>query len=109
MQPGAPQPGYMQPGAPQPGYPPTAAPPPGYPQPGMAPMGGEVKTNTLAIVGLICAFLCSLIGLVLSIVALTQINKSQGMQKGKGLAIAGIIISALMIVASIIINIAARM
>lgn len=52
----------------------------------------STKTNTLAIFGLILAFFIPLIGLILSIVGLNQINKSR--QSGKGLAIAGIVISA---------------
>jgi hypothetical protein len=55
----------------------------------------QPKTNGLAIAGFVCAFLLSLVGLILSIIALNQINKSNGMQKGKGLAIAGIVIGAL--------------
>ncbi len=49
------------------------------------------KTNAMAIVGFIFAFLLPLIGLILSIIGLVQINKKG--QKGKGLAIAGIIVS----------------
>lgn len=49
------------------------------------------KTNTLAIFGLILAFFIPLIGLILSIVGLNQINKSR--ETGKGLAITGIVIS----------------
>jgi hypothetical protein len=52
----------------------------------------STKTNTLAIFGLILAFFIPLIGLILSIVGLSQINKSR--QSGKGLAVAGIVISA---------------
>lgn len=47
------------------------------------------KTNALAVIGLVSAFFVPLIGLVLSIVGLAQINKKK--EKGKGLAIAGII------------------
>ncbi len=66
---------------------------------GQAPYGqypyAQAKTNGLAIAGFVLSFFISLVGLVLSIIALNQINKSNGMQKGKGLAIAGIIIGAL--------------
>jgi hypothetical protein len=69
----------------------------GQPPYGQSPYGqspySQPKTNGLAIAGFICAFLFSLVGLILSIIALSQINKSNGMQKGKGLATAGIIIS----------------
>lgn len=49
------------------------------------------KTNTLSVVGLIFAFFVPLVGLICSIISLSQIKKRQ--EKGKGLAIAGIIIS----------------
>lgn len=49
------------------------------------------KTNALSIIGLVLAFFIPLVGLVCSVVGLTQINKRK--EKGKGLAIAGIIIS----------------
>lgn len=78
-----PQPPYGQ----QPYGQPPYGQPGGYPQP--------AKTNVLAIVGLVLSFFVSLVGLILSIVALVQINGSNGTQKGKGLAIAGIIIGAL--------------
>ena len=61
------------------------------------------RTNSLALVGFILSivfslFTCgllSIVGLVLSIVGLTEINKTG--EKGKGFAIAGIIISAISI------------
>ncbi|UCD20634.1 MAG: DUF4190 domain-containing protein [archaeon] len=48
-------------------------------------------TNTMAILGLIFAFVFSILGLIFSIIALNQIKKSG--EKGHGLAIAGLIIS----------------
>jgi type II secretory pathway pseudopilin PulG len=51
------------------------------------------KTNTLAIVGLIFSFLAPLIGLILSIIALSDIKKKH--EGGRGLAIAGIVISTI--------------
>jgi hypothetical protein len=53
------------------------------------------KTNTLAIVGFILSFVVPLAGLVLGIIALTQINKNPD-EGGKGLAIAAIVISLIM-------------
>ncbi|MDQ6602301.1 MAG: DUF4190 domain-containing protein [Chloroflexota bacterium] len=64
--------------------------PGGYPQP--------AKTNGLAIAGFVLSFFISLVGLILSIIALVQINGSNGRQKGKGFAIAGIIIGAVSMV-----------
>jgi len=63
---------------------------------------GPVKTSGLAIASLVLGILgvvtCSvtaLIGLILGIVALTKIKKSQGTLGGNGLALAGIIVSAI--------------
>jgi hypothetical protein len=81
--------------------------PPGYtPQPpyGQQPYGQQPygqppyvqpKMNTLALVGFILSFFISLVGLILSIIGLNQINGANGTQTGKGLAIAGIIIGAI--------------
>lgn len=51
------------------------------------------KTNTLSIVGLIMAFIIPIVGLVCSIIGISQTNKRN--EKGKGLAVAGVIISIL--------------
>jgi hypothetical protein len=62
-------------------------------------------TNQLAVWGLVCgilSWLCcccccvpfNLVGLVLSIIALAQINARPETQEGRGLAIAGIVLSA---------------
>lgn len=69
-----------------PNLPPAAATPP--------------KTSGLAIASLILGFLgiacgvTAIVGLILGIVALVQISKSQGRLTGNGLAIAGVIVSA---------------
>lgn len=87
-----------------PGY--TPQPPPYGQQPpyGQSPYGQQPygqpgytqpKMNTLALVGFILSFFISVVGLILSIIGLIQINGANGMQKGKGLAIAGIIIGAI--------------
>jgi hypothetical protein len=62
------------------------------------------KNNQLAVWGLVCGILAwtfccccipfNLLGLVLSIIALVQINAHPGTQDGRGLAIAGIALSA---------------
>uniref|UniRef100_A0A942T6F1 DUF4190 domain-containing protein n=1 Tax=Neobacillus citreus TaxID=2833578 RepID=A0A942T6F1_9BACI len=58
------------------------------------------RYNVLAIVGFILAFVVNIAGLVVSIIALTQIKRTG--ERGRGLALAGIIISALSIVFGII-------
>jgi hypothetical protein len=76
---------YQQP------YQPAGAPPyPGYPPqyvPGMNP------TNPLAIASLIVSIVgFGLIGVILGHIALSQIKRSNGYERGRGLAIAGLII-----------------
>lgn len=68
--------GGMPPQAPQP----PQGPPPAAPQ----------KTNTLAIVAFIAAFLVSIVGIILGHIALSQIKKTG--EGGRGLALAGTII-----------------
>jgi Domain of unknown function (DUF4190) len=57
----------------------------------------QQKTNGLAIASLICAcaglfLIPAILGVVFGFVARTQIKRSNGLQKGDGLAIAGIIV-----------------
>ena len=59
----------------------------GYPQ--------KAKTNGLAIAALVGSFFCGILGIILGIVAIGQINKTN--EGGKGLAIAGIAIGAVSI------------
>jgi hypothetical protein len=60
------------------------------------------KTNGLALAGFITSLVCcGPVGLVLSIIGLSQINKNP-QEGGKGLAIAGIIIGGIGIVVGII-------
>ena len=58
------------------------------------PEKSSQKTSILAILSLIFAFLFSPIGLILGIIALSEIKKNHSL-KGRGLAIAGIIISTI--------------
>jgi len=94
-------PPYEQPQ--QPGYPPQ----PGYGQPtGYPPQYGytapvQPRWNGLAITGFILSFLISIVEVILCIIALNQINKSGGAQKGRGLAIAGIIIGVLAMIGTV--------
>lgn len=77
--------------------------PPTGPQ-GYYPPEPYQKWNTLCIIGFVLSFLVPIIGLVLSIVALVQINHSG--EKSKGMAIAGIVISAISSILSVILVIA---
>lgn len=52
--------------------------------------------NGFAIAGFVCAFFVSILGLIFSCIALSQIKKSN--EKGKGLAIAGLVLSIIPIV-----------
>lgn len=55
----------------------------------------QPKTSTLAIVALVLTFVCMPVGLILGIIALVQINNSNGELTGKGLAIASIVLSVI--------------
>lgn len=98
-------------GYPPPGYPPQGGyPPPGYPPPGygqqpymmMAPQQ-QPRTSGMAIAGFVLSFLCALLGLIFSIIGYNEAKKSNGMVKGEGLALAGIIISILSMVLNVVI------
>lgn len=89
---------------PAPSYPPTG--PPGYPP--QAPWGGygyepapKSGTNGFSIAALIFGIIpICFLGIIFAIVALVQISKSR--QKGKGLAIAGLVLSALWIIGIVV-------
>ncbi|GAA3567455.1 DUF4190 domain-containing protein [Kribbella ginsengisoli] len=95
-----PGPGYPPPQGGQGGYPPPPGGYPGYhPYPGQSglPAPGSGGTSTPAIIGFILSiFGIVLFSIILCIVALSQIPKRG--QRGKGLAIAGLIISGLWVV-----------
>ncbi|WP_172582158.1 DUF4190 domain-containing protein [Subtercola boreus] len=81
--------------------PPYAAPGAGSaPQPGYAAPAGPDKYNVLAIVSLVTAFFVSLVAVITGHIALRQIKRTQ--EKGRGLAIAGLILGYLGILAGII-------
>lgn len=100
-----PQPPYgQQPQAPPPGYPPQYGYPPqgGYMPPGgYAPVAGPTKTSGLAIAALCCALLVpaigGLLGIILGILGLKDAKKPG--KSGHGLALAGLIIGILNMVA----------
>lgn len=79
----------------QPGYGQAPQQPAYYPQD---------RWNGMAIAGFVCSFLFSIVGLVLSIIGYNQTKKTG--EKGKELALAGIIISGLSIVMTIVMIIA---
>ncbi|HUJ56942.1 MAG TPA: hypothetical protein VLX92_00460 [Kofleriaceae bacterium] len=56
----------------------------------------EPRTSGMAIAGFVLSFFCGLLGLIFSIIGLSQIRSSNGALKGQGLAIAGIVISSLL-------------
>lgn len=58
------------------------------------------QKNTLAIVGFIFSFLISIVGLICSILGFKKASTLEG--KGKGLAIAGIIISVINMVLGVV-------
>ena len=87
------------------GYPPPASgyPPPASGYPGAAPAAG---TNGLAIASLVCSVVgvvCgigSILGIVLGIIAMNQIKRTG--QGGRGLALAGIIVGAVLLALGVI-------
>jgi hypothetical protein len=98
--------GFGQPGvAPGPITPPPGpyGPDAGYTQQGYGYGYGPVvaqKTNGLAVTALVCGIVGILLfnivlgplALIFGLVALSQINKSQGRQKGKGMAVTGVVL-----------------
>ncbi|WP_439565241.1 DUF4190 domain-containing protein [Microcella sp.] len=77
--------------------------PPPAPQPAPTPYASAPtgpKTNTLAIVSLVLAFFISLGAVITGHIALSQIKKTG--ENGRGLAIAGLVLGYLGLVAGII-------
>ncbi|MCU1438582.1 MAG: hypothetical protein JWP66_1669 [Naasia sp.] len=73
-------------------------PAPSAPQYGTAP--ASERTNVLAIVALVSSFFISLAGIICGHIALSQIKKTG--EKGRGLALAGLIIGYIGLVVGII-------
>ena len=74
--------------------------PGGQPQPAAAPpktSGMAVTSLVLGCLGLFSCGITSLVGLVLGIVSLVRISKSKGQLGGQGLALAGTIVSAVIL------------
>ncbi|MBM3743808.1 MAG: DUF4190 domain-containing protein [Actinobacteria bacterium] len=58
---------------------------------------GAPKTNGMAITGFVCSLLCAPLGLIFSIIGMSQTSKDPS-QGGRGLAIAGLVISIVSLV-----------
>lgn len=88
------------------GAPPAIAPP----QPGLVP-GRPPRTNSFATAGLVCGILAwvifccccgfpfNVLGLIFSIIGLSQTNRHPELYEGRGLAIAGLVLSILSLLA----------
>ena len=88
---------------------PVAGPGPAAPMGwGPTPYQGPQTTPGIVIAGFVLSFLCSLIGLILCIVGLKEIDKSEGRLGGRGLAVAGIWISIVMMVLGVAIQLSSR-
>ena len=90
-----------QPPAPQqPAYQQPAYQKPAYQQPGYQQSMQSQKTNGFAIASLVCSLLCfSLLGIIFGHVGLSQINRNR--EGGRGLAVAGLILGYIGLVALI--------
>ena len=74
--------------------------PPGYGPPNYGPPSQPQSTNGLAIASLICAFLFFPLGIVFGHISLSQIKKSR--EGGHGLAVAGLVISYVVAVLTVV-------
>lgn len=101
--PQAPAYGAPAPMAPQYGAPPAAPVYNAYQQPYMSQM--NQSTNGMAIASLVCIFVFMPLALIFGIVALNQIKKTGA--KGRGMALAGVIVGGIWVAAIVIILIAA--
>jgi len=84
--------------------PPSYTPAPTPEQPYSAqPYGAQAKTNVLAIISLVAAFVFPLAGIVTGHIAMSQIRKTG--EQGRGLAKAGLILSYVFVALGIIVTI----
>lgn len=86
-------------GTPQAGGPPQ---PPPYGAPSDYQPPRQAGTNGFAIASLVCAFVCSPLGIIFGFVARGQIRRTG--QGGDGLALAGIILSVVFLVLGIVVT-----
>lgn len=72
--------------------------------PGMPPLppSAGVRWSGLAIAGFVCTFFCGVLGFILSLLGFLECNRSNGMVKGRGLALAGMILSVVFFVVGIL-------
>ena len=82
-------------------YPPPPGPYAGYRYPGYPGYPQPQPTNSLAIVSLVCAFLFAPLGIIFGHISLSQIKKTG--EEGRGLAVAGLVISYLITVLTILV------
>ena len=77
----------------------------GQPRPGTA--GQPSRTNSFATAGLVCGILSlicccgspfAILGAIFSLIALSEIKRNPGVYEGRGLAVAGLVISAVSLV-----------
>jgi hypothetical protein len=80
--------------------------------------GRPAKNNAMAITGMIMGILsitccvaciglpCNVLGTIFSLVGLSQIQKNPGTEKGKGMAIAGLVLCILSIILGLILRVA---
>lgn len=81
--------------------------PPSSGMPGMPPVPmTPPRTSGLAIAGFICAFVCSPLGFILSLLGYNQVKSSRGQLKGSGFAVAGMAISGALFVVGILATVA---
>jgi hypothetical protein len=98
----------------------TPTPPAAPPSPGLTPVPGPRATNSMAVAGLIfgvlgltggwicCGPVFSVFGIVFSSVGLSQINRHPDQETGKGIALAGLVLSILGLVAAVVLGILLR-
>ncbi len=80
---------------------PYANPMQGYQDPAYyAPL--PTRTSGMAIAGFVLSFFCSVLGIIFSCIGYSECKKSNGQVTGEGLAIAGIIISIIGLLLSIV-------
>ena len=82
------------------GYPAAGSPPPGY---GYGYDLGPQRTNVMAILGLVFAFVFSPLGIVFSAIGLGQVRRRG--EKGRGLALTGLILSVVFLVIGVLFTI----